>query len=444
MGAASALPIAPVQCVYAHEDLPKPQRCPVLLTFLRPADSQALDDSSFSRVVVVTSQGIEQFCLLTGVADTRKYAERQERRLNAAIRMSVSPYGPGVLVCDDLGTFKFIDLRSLSVQTAFQQSKTASKVYMESDEISALLPLPDLHFAVGHKNGLVEVWTFGRDGADLAFNEEMRWEMPGITKLALANDLKWLLSGHESAYINRKGRFCTLESYAIRIYSLENQGNSRNCEELAGFTGTCFDLAVSEAANLVIALSSIGNQVFIWRLGANSLIFTFNLPNILRSPAIAASFLAISAASKGLLLCFGLSDGSVIVSRLATDANQRLIWTALKTIQPKSGEKWENREISLIKYEETEDILLLGDRKSQVRLVCGFIAAMPEAQMPVSPMPIEAKSQSLKANDTAFARYLASRLEAAQSSEDSLLAATQDWQLLSPEQRQSFESFPSP
>jgi len=439
----SALPIAPIQCVCANEGLPRAQRCPVLLAFLRPADSQALDDSSFARVVVVTPQGIEQFCLLTGVSDTRKYAERTERRLNAAICMTVAPYGLGVLACDDLGTFKFLDLVSLSVKTAFQQSKTGSKVYLESDEISSLLPLPGTQFAVGHKNGLVEVWTLGSNGADQTFNEEKKWEMPGVTKLALANRLKLLLSGHESAYINTKGRFFSLESYAIRIYSLENQESG----ELVGFTGTCFDLAVSEADNFAIALSSIANQVFIWRLGANRLLFTFNIPNILHNPAIAASFSAISAPSKGLLLSFGLSDGSVVVSRLAADENQRLIWTALKTIRPKSGGKCESREITLIKYEDTEDILLIGDRKSQVRLVGGFIAAMPEAQTPVPPVTTAAQVQpaAAKVADTAFARYLAYRQAAfpTHSYEETLLEATQEWQLLSPEQRQPYEPLPS-
>ena len=451
----SQLQLTPIQSVSANESLPKAQRSPVLLAFLRPPDStQTLDDSSFYRIVVVTPQGIEQFCLVTGVSATQKYTERPERRINAAIRMNIPPFGPGILTCDDLGAFKFIDLLTLSIRTTFLQSKTGSKVYIETDEISCIFALEGTKFAVGHKNGLVEMWIFGGNGADVTFNADLKWEMPGVSRLAVANRLKWLLSGHESAYVNREGRFFTLESCEIRIYSLENPEESTETRgksgELPGFTGTCFDLAVADADNFAIALSSIANRVFIWRLGSNRLVFTFSLPNLLHSPAIAASFSALSTPSKGLILSFGMSDGSVVVSRLAIAENQRLLWTPLKTIRQKTGEKCENREISWVEYDEKVDLLLIGDRKSHVMLIYGFIAAVPDTQASLSPVTTagtDSKSSSdstkeAKVTDTAFSRYLASRQSSFSTLayEEMLLAVTSEWQQLSPEQRERYAS----
>ena len=447
----------------------------MLLTFLhppRPATSQAVDDSSLYRVVVVTSQGIEEFCLITGNRGIRAYVEEPGQRINAAVWMDTgTDLGKGVLVCTNTCRFKFIDIITLQSKATFEGERESSRLKLERDEITSLVALENMQVAVGHLNGTVQVWSFGASEVKVTFNSSQKWEMPGVTRLAYSRKLKSILSGHDIGYSNPQGRYFKLDTYEIRVYSVdfpaENIENTREKNsELSGFAGSCFDLKVSDSQNLAIAVSSLERCVYIWSLQTFKLIFQFNIPKIAENSALATSLNVLVLPENREILSFGMSDGTVMVSQLTLQEDLRLSWTPLKLIKQRTESKrLDQRQVTFVDYDPVVDMLVVGDQQSHVRLINNFLVEItpkrPVGEQEPPPEEVKKKAASEKRIEqirkrvegrkgeeeaSGFKRYLQQRKEAIQAAspekpyKDLLQEISEEWKNLTPEARQAFES----
>jgi len=470
------LRLEPVQSVTGNEALPVTQRTAVLLTFLhppKPATSQAIDDSSLYRVVVVTAQGIEEFCLVTGNRGIRAYSEETGQRINAAVQLDAGgELGKGVLLCTASSRFKFIDLTTLQVKATFEAEREAAHMKIEKDEIAALVALEAGQIAVGHLNGLVQVWTFGASEPRVTFNSTQKWEMPGVTRLAYSKKLKSVLSGHDNGYSNPQGRYFKLDSYEIRLYSVdfpaEDSANTKEkSSELGGFAGSCFDLKVSDAHSMAFALSSLERTVYIWSLQTFKLIFQFSIPQIGESSALATSLHTLSQPENKQILSFGMSDGTIVVSQLALLGDLRLSWSPLKLIKQRiEAKRMDQRQVTFIDYDPVIDMLAVGDKQSHVRLINNFVVETAPKQQ-VAEAPVEEGKRKAANQDRidqirkrvegrrpeeesfGFKRFLQQRKEVLQAADpekpykDLLMEISEQWKQMSLEARQAYEPPPT-
>lgn len=472
------LRLEPVQSVTGNEGLPVSQRTPVLLTFLhppKPATSQAIDDSSLYRVVVVTAQGIEEFCLITGNRGIRTYVEEPGQRINVAVQLDAGgELGKGVLICTASSRFKFIDLTTLQVKATFEAEREAAHMKIEKDEITALVALEAGQIAIGHLNGLVQVWTFGASEPRVTFNAGQKWEMPGVTRLAYSKKLKSVLSGHDNGYSNPQGRYFTLDSYEIRLYSVDFSAEDtasikEKSSELGGFAGSCFDLKVSDPHSMAFALSSLERKVYIWSLQTFKLVFQFSIPKISENNALATSFHVLSLPENRQLLNFGMSDGTVVVSQLALQEDLRLSWSALKLIKQRAETKrLDQCQVTFMDYDPVIDVLAVGDKQSHVRLINNFVVettpkqAAVEAEQPAEEVKRKAASEKRieqirkrvegrkpEEDSSGFKRFLLQRKEALQAADpekpykDLLMEISEQWKQMSPEAKQAYEPSPT-
>lgn len=475
------LRLEPVQSVVSNQGLPVAQRTAVLLTFLhppKPATSQAIDDSSLYRIVIVTSQGIEEFCLITGNRGVRSYSESAGQKINAAVQFEAAELGKGVLLVTSAGVFKFVDLVTLEVKATFAGQREEAKMRMEKDEVTALTSLSGSQLAVGCRSGIVRAWEFGASEARVTFNSSHKWEMPGVSRIAYSHRIRSVLSGHENAFTNPQGRFFKLDTYEIRVYSVdfpaETEPTQEKSSELPGFAGSCFELAVCDAQNMAIALSSLENKVFIWSLSTQKLIFAFSLPKLTETAAIADTFSCVVQPDNKQVLTFGMSDGTAIVSQLALSEDFRLSWTPTKLIKPKSGftgKTKDQMQITFVDHDSMIDMLVIGDRHSQVRLINNFLHEITPKATPSQPVAADSKEEEKEVkrkaseerinrirkrvegkepkkseeDSSGFQRFLNQRKEVLQQASpdkpytDILSEIREEWKQMTPEDKQVYE-----
>ena len=452
------LNLEPVQSLATSQTVPAATR-PAVLSVLfcppKPGNATATDDSSLYRVLVVTQTSIEEFCLVTGNRGMRVYREDEGRVIAAARWVDAGgSVGKGVMVCNDAGRVRLVDVDTMRSKATLDMSV---KLRPENDEITAISPLENGSVALGHKNGLLEVLSVGSWCAKSIFNDAKKGEIPGILKLAYWKKGKTLLSGHNDTFVSAEGTNVTLESFEIRLYSVdfaeENELIRGKSGELPGFVGKCLDLSVIDPQNLAVALSSVNNRVFIWSLQSKKLIFLFTLPQMTPKLSVSSCFSVISQPDNSTIITFGMSDGTAIVSQLSLNADLRLNWTPLKLIKEKEIQSGENRGVTAFEYDEVIDVMAIGDRQGKVRLINNFEweigRKVEEGKHPLAveqsnpPLPV-APTRPDHTNASGFTRYLHERKEVLQTSrpdlpyKDLLISITEEWQHMSADARLAY------
>lgn len=69
---------------------------------------------------MVHPRGIEMFCLFSGMPRVFKYAPDKNRRIIVATSCRASPDGDFLLIGEDNGCFKALDMENLSVQAVIE------------------------------------------------------------------------------------------------------------------------------------------------------------------------------------------------------------------------------------------------------------------------------------------------------------------------------------
>lgn len=82
-----------------------------------------------------------------------------------------------------------------------------------------------------------------------------------------------LFSGHESSFEDPQGRAVKLEVNPIRVY-VPHAGEYET-KTLNEFKGTCFGLVVLDDCDIVVALSSEENRLYMWDFITETLVLTF-------------------------------------------------------------------------------------------------------------------------------------------------------------------------
>jgi WD40 repeat protein len=206
-------------------------------------------------LLMVHPRGVEMFCLFSGMPRIFKYVPEQNRRILVATSCRASPDGDYLIIGEDNGVFKTLNMANLSVQASIEPQSDQQR-----NRVTCIIsPAPDLIYA-GYQDGSIKVWHTASQEPQFEFNSDQL--LPGVRSLAFAHKSRLLISGHESSFEDSQGRAVKLESNPIRVYA--PHAGDYETKTLSEFKGTCFGLVVLEEYDLVVALSSEENRLYLW------------------------------------------------------------------------------------------------------------------------------------------------------------------------------------
>ena len=212
-------------------------------------------------VVIVTSLGIEMYCLLSGEKRYPTYNPPRGTSIVASLYSRDSIQNSQIIIAESNGGFTIIEAYSLKVNKRIGLSHSLPSLNATKNVIVTMIsPAPEVLY-VGYASGVVKVWHTAVTNPQYTFGKE--YELPPVRCLSYSSKNRLLVVGYEGSYENQHGRFIKLDANSLRVYIPNAADENSSCSILEGFLGSCFSIGELERYDLVIAVSSEDCGIYI-------------------------------------------------------------------------------------------------------------------------------------------------------------------------------------
>jgi WD40 repeat protein len=343
-----------------------PENAPVLGCYiLFPDNTIQSDYAKLFHILVVTIQGIEMYCLLTGEKRYPSYYPSNKVTIIASILSQNYIQNTHLIIAESNGGFAIIEAYSLVVTRRIGLSHSLPTLNATKNFIFSMIsPAPEVLY-VGYVSGVVKVWHTSVTSPQYTFGKE--YESPAVRCLCYSSKHRLLVVGYEATFENQHGRFIKLEKNALKLFTPNASEEDTKYSLLEGFSGSCFSIGFVEKNDLAVALSSEDSGLYIWNILSRNLEIVINVPKLENYSQITTEMLILEMPNTNYII-LGMSDGAVLVSELEAK-NNLITWKPIKKI---SFQLNRTGSIEYLSYVEKIDSLVIGNTSATVTLISDF------------------------------------------------------------------------